>query len=242
MAQWARKLTVGIAAILLVVASALGAVSALSAPMADRTTATSSNSGPTQPVSPLNAPLTVSLTISPSQVQKGQSISVSTTPSGGTSPYTYSYSGLPSGCQGQNSQSFNCNPSSTGNFQAQVNVMDSKGNNTASNFASLTVTSSSSGSGSGSGNNSSNPFNSLLSGLGGFVQLLLIFGIIGFATWILLIVGVWIIAIVLVRRLPKRGADTPATATVKCAACSAAIPAGSKFCPACGTSTTPKST
>ncbi|MFI5414067.1 MAG: hypothetical protein ACHQ16_00080 [Candidatus Lutacidiplasmatales archaeon] len=191
--------------------------------------------------------VSASLSISPGQVQKGQSISVTTTASGGTPPYTYSYTGLPGGCSGQNQASFSCNPSSTGSFSVQVTVTDMHGNqSTPSNSVSVDVTSSSNGNGNGNGNgggnNSSGGLSSLFSGFSGILSLLLIFGIVGFITWILLIVGVWIIAITLVRRLPKRGAAGSSSAFTKCAACSTPIPVGTKFCSECGVSTVPKVT
>lgn len=206
--------------------------------------------GPTSAVQPFNAPVSASLSVNPTSVQTGQSISVQTTASGGTTPYSYVYNGFPSGCGGSNSATFTCSPTSSGTFQLSVTVTDSLGNRTSSNTVSLSVTSSNgngngNGGSGGSGNNSSNPFSGFLSGIGGFLQLLLIFGIIGFATWILLIVGVWVIAIVLLRRLPKRGATASTAATegtVPCAHCHASIPSGSKFCPECGASTgAPKS-
>jgi hypothetical protein len=195
----------------------------------------------------VDSALTASLTVSPSQVTSGTSISVNAMAGGGSGSYSYNYFGLPSGCQGQNGQSFTCTPSGTGDFTIYVNVSDTNGAYVNSNTQNLQVSSSGSnsgGSGSGSGsNNSSNPLGSLLSGFSGILSLLLIVGVIGFVTWILLIVGVWIIAIVLIRRLPKRGVITAAAAAAaatKCASCSAAVPAGSKFCPECGTSTAPK--
>jgi len=204
-----------------------------------------SDGGPTVSAIPASGPVSARLSISPGQVQQGQSISVMTTASGGTPPYTYSYTGLPNGCSGQNQASFSCNPSSTGSYNVQVTVTDSHGNqSTPSNTASVTVTSSNNGNGNGKGNgggnNSSGGLSSLFSGFSGILWLLLIFGIVGFITWILLIVGVWIIAITLVRRLPKRGAAGSVAAFTKCASCSTPIPVGTKFCSECGASTAPK--
>ncbi|MCI4336552.1 MAG: zinc ribbon domain-containing protein [Thermoplasmata archaeon] len=202
--------------------------------------------GPATSAIPASNPVSASLSISPSQVQKGQSISVTTTASGGTPPYTsYSYTGLPGGCSGQNQASFSCNPSSTGSFSVQVTVTDMHGNqSTPGNTVSVDITSSSNGNGNGNGggNNSSGGLSSLFSGFSGILSLLLIFGIVGFITWILLLVGVWIIAITLVRRLPKRGVAGAVSAFTKCPACSTPIPVGTKFCSECGTSTAPKVT
>lgn len=192
---------------------------------------------------PSATPVTASLSITPQQVKQGQSINVQTNASGGTAPYSYSYTGLPPGCGGQNQPSFSCNPSSTGSFSVQVTATDSHGNQSnPSNSVSVDVTSSSGGNGNGNGgsNNSSNPFSSLTSGLGGFLAIALILAIVGFVTWVLLVVGVWVIAVVLLRRLPKGGPAAGST-QVKCASCARLIPEGSKFCPECGASTAPKS-
>lgn len=190
-------------------------------------------------------PVSVSLTVNPGRTTEGQTVSVQATANGGTPPYSFAYSGLPNGCQGQNGASFTCNPSSSGTYSIQVTATDSRGNQSSpSNSVSLTVTSSnngnSNGNGNGNGNNSSNGLSSLFSGFSGVLSLLFIVGIVGFATWILLIVGVWIIAVTLVRRLPKRGEWGTPIASSKCAACGAAIAAGSKFCASCGASTAPK--
>ena len=231
-----------VALAVVIVAVSFGVVSGFSMPSGHGLPATSSDPGATPALSKFTPLVSVTLNINPSQVKEGQSINLQTSVNGGTMPFSYSYSGLPPGCTSLNLSAFACTPSSTGNFGVQVTVIDFHQNSSTSNTQNVDVTSSNSGNGNngGGGNNSSNPFSGLLSGLGGFLSILLIFGLIGFVTWILLIVGVWIIAIVLVRRLPKRGATSPVTATVKCAACSAAITAGSKFCPECGTSTTPK--
>jgi hypothetical protein len=187
-------------------------------------------------------PLSASLTVSPSSLSEGQSMNVQVTATGGFGSYSYSYSGLPPGCGGQNSPSFSCNPSGTGTFSVVAGVSDSGTNHTQTNSVSVAVTSSSNGNGNGNGNgnNSSGGLSSLFSGFSNILSLLLLFGIVGFATWILLIVGVWVIAITLVRRLPKRGATDPAVAGGRCAACAAPTPAGARFCPACGASTVPK--
>ncbi|MCI4317559.1 MAG: hypothetical protein L3K01_01660 [Thermoplasmata archaeon] len=203
----------------------------------------SASVGPAVLADAASGPLGASLTVSPSQVQSGQSIQIQTTATGGVQPYTFSYSGLPGGCSNQNQPSLTCNPTSTGTFTVQASVSDSNGSHTQSNSVSVDVTSSSNngnGNGKGGGNNSSNPISSLFSGFSGLLPLLLIFGVVGFVTWILLLVGVWIIAITLVRRLPKRGTIGAAEPTTPCAKCSAAIPVGSKFCSECGAATAPK--
>lgn len=192
--------------------------------------------------------VTVELSINPQDVSQGSSINVQTTVNGGTPPYSFSYNGLPSGCNSSNEQSFTCNPDSSGTYNVQVTATDSHGNESApSNTVTLDVMSSNNnnngnGNGNGGSNNSSNPFSNLLSGLGGFLAIALIFGVVGFVSWILLVIGVWVIAVVLMRRLPKGGAAATVATSAKCASCSASIPGGTKFCPQCGASTTPKGT
>jgi hypothetical protein len=191
----------------------------------------------------------VQLSINPSQIDSGQPVTVQTNANYGSGSFAYSYNGLPSACMsGQGQSMFSCNPNQ-GDYNITVTVTDSVGGSATSSNQFLQVSSSNNNNGNGKGgsgnNNSSNPFGSLLSGLGSVVSLLIIAGIIGFVTWILLIVGVWIIAVVLIRRLPKRGTAAAAMLagqTTKCSSCAAVIPGNTKFCPECGTSTTAAST
>ena len=183
--------------------------------------------------------LSVNLQLNPSQVQEGQSVRVQATATGGVPPYSYVYNNFPSGCNGGNYSSWSCNPSSTGDYEPSVQVSDLN-HTMQSDTQSLDVTSSNNNGNSSNGNNSSNPFSSLLSGLGGFLTIALIAGLVVFILFILLVVGVWIIAVTLVRRLPKRGAAPSDQTTVKCASCGALVPSTAKFCPECGTGTGPK--
>jgi hypothetical protein len=231
---------------LLLLASGLGALTGLSEGASHPAPPASHAFDAARGVVAENGALTATLTVNPNQVQEGNSINVQTTVSGGDPPYHYSYSGLPSGCPQQNGPSFSCNPSSTGSSTVQASVADSGTNQTESNTVSVDVTSSSNGNGNGNGNgnsggnNSSSGLSSLFSGFSGLLSLVLVFGIVGFVTWVLLVVAVWIIAITLLRRLPKRGASAAETAGVRCVACSAMNPVGSRFCSSCGTSTAPK--
>lgn len=90
---------------------------------------------------------------------------------------------------------------------------------------------------SGNSNSSNSSLSNLLSNAGAFLRILLIGGIILFVTWILLVAGIWVIAVVLMRRLPKPGAPVSAVYARNCAACSSPMPASAKFCPECGKST-----
>lgn len=49
------------------------------------------------------------------------------TPSGGVGPFTYSYSGFPSGCSGPNTSTISCTPLQVGNDTVRVHVVDSLG-------------------------------------------------------------------------------------------------------------------
>jgi hypothetical protein len=247
--MWTRSSAVVLVLGLLLVGSAVGAMGAASLVGALGSGTSGSQSQQLSGLPSANPMIMATLTISPQQVTEGSSIQVTTTASGGnpTPMYSYQYFGLPSGCNGYTSASFQCDPSSSGTYNdIYVVVTDNNGNTTNSNTVSLDVTSSSgsgNGNGGSGGNNSSNPLSSLLSGFNGVLSLVLIVAIIGFVTWILLIVGVWIIAVVLIRRLPKRGAPSSSIVTpaaMKCASCSASIPTGTKFCPECGAATATK--
>ncbi|MCI4316926.1 MAG: ABC transporter substrate-binding protein [Thermoplasmata archaeon] len=80
------------------------------------------------------APLVVKqFTISPSPISLGSAVTLSTTVSGGTSPFRFEFTGLPSGCAGfgggtsTNSSSLTCTPTEAGNFSVTVYANDSNG-------------------------------------------------------------------------------------------------------------------
>ncbi len=68
----------------------------------------------------------VSFTVSPSSVQVGQPVSFQVAVNGGSAPYSYTYTGLPTGC-GLAGNGGTCTPSATGTFTVQVVVADSSG-------------------------------------------------------------------------------------------------------------------
>jgi YVTN family beta-propeller protein len=86
-------------------------------------------------------PLSVRLAVDPSSITLRNSTTVTATVSGGTSPFSYVYSGLPQGCVTQNSSSWSCTPTDTGSFTVRVNVTDSAGGS-ANATTTLTVTAS----------------------------------------------------------------------------------------------------
>jgi hypothetical protein len=73
----------------------------------------------------VNPPPSISsFTASPHSDIVGQPTTLSVLSSGGTSPFTYDYGGLPSGCLTTNSSTLVCTPTVTGFFQISVTVTD----------------------------------------------------------------------------------------------------------------------
>ncbi len=101
---------------------------------------------------------TVSLSANPSSVTVGSTSTLTGSVSGGTSPYTYSWTGLPPGCSSTNGATLTCAPTGTGTFTVSLTVTDSKGN-TGQGSATLTVTKAS---GTPNNNQSSNGNNGIL--------------------------------------------------------------------------------
>ncbi|MGA8274794.1 MAG: YncE family protein [Thermoplasmata archaeon] len=87
--------------------------------------------------------LTASLTVDPTSLTLGTSAGFTTTPGGGTPPYSYVYSGLPTGCTTSSVAAFTCTPTVTGTFTITVNVTDLNGAHAVAH-ATLTVASPSS--------------------------------------------------------------------------------------------------
>ncbi len=69
--------------------------------------------------------LTSPLSANPNPVGTGNSTTLSVSVTGGTSPYSYAYRGLPAGCTSQNLASFSCTPSAAGSYPITVYVNDS---------------------------------------------------------------------------------------------------------------------
>lgn len=79
-----------------------------------------------------------SFTASPNPVTQGAATQITDNVTGGTAPYTYSYSGLPTGCSGGNTYVFTCVPTVSGTFTVSLGVTDAS-SNTASGSLSLVV-------------------------------------------------------------------------------------------------------
>ncbi|MDE1822439.1 MAG: PKD domain-containing protein, partial [Euryarchaeota archaeon] len=70
-------------------------------------------------------PATSTPTATPSTAETGQTVSFSTTPSGGSGTYNYYWSGLPTGCSTSNVDPLPCTPSAAGTSSVVVTVVDS---------------------------------------------------------------------------------------------------------------------
>ena len=83
-------------------------------------------------------PLLTIFQIVPLTVDTGQSVNFTAVATLGTTPYTFSYAGLPSGCTTQNASRWSCAPSSAGTYPIVATVTDVDGWN-SSLTANLTV-------------------------------------------------------------------------------------------------------
>ncbi len=63
----------------------------------------------------------------PNPIDQGFTTFLNVSTSGGKSPLTYRYTGLPPGCSSQNVSSLPCSPTSSGNYSITVNVTDASG-------------------------------------------------------------------------------------------------------------------
>ena len=72
-------------------------------------------------------PSVTSFVPSRATIDLGQSVVLYANTSGGTAPFTYAYSGLPSGCASANTAALSCTPSAQGAFLPNVTVTDTFG-------------------------------------------------------------------------------------------------------------------
>jgi len=73
------------------------------------------------------APSITSFVAVPNSVSAGSSIALTVDVSGGTAPFTYNYTGLPTGCASQNSSVLTCTPQVPGPYVVRVTVTDADG-------------------------------------------------------------------------------------------------------------------
>ncbi len=85
-------------------------------------------------------PFTVSLAANPITVNAGQMTTLTAAASHGTSPYTYAYSNLPTGCTSANTASLSCTPTAAGTYaNITVTVTDNVGDTITSSPITVTV-------------------------------------------------------------------------------------------------------
>ncbi len=153
----------------------------------------------------VDAALTVSLSFAPNPVSVGSQTQIQVSISGGASPYYLWFNSSIPGCNPsnqpmtQNSPSANypCDPTSTGNFNAHLDVSDNAADHGS---ASATLNVQSGGSGGTSGNGT-NPFN--LSGLGDLLGVLLIVVVVSVACLVATAAAAIALAVLVPRRLKQ---------------------------------------
>ncbi len=224
--------------VVLVVSLVFVALSSASAPLLRSPSGSPAptSAGPVPLGSSQSSPTPLQITsfdIQPQTVTVGNSVSFNVQATGGDPPYSYSWSGLPNGCNGGDQSSWSCSPGSSGTYSVNVQVSDSGGNQTQTSGSLTVQNSGNSGSGS-NGNNSGGNLSNLFSGLGGFLELALVGALVSFFLLVALTIGVLIIAVTLARRLPK-----PVRHGATCPSCGVVAPPGARFCPSCAAALTP---
>lgn len=101
---------------------------------------------------------TVTVSANPTTVPVQTATTLTGSVTGGTTPYTYAWTGLPTGCSSQNVATLTCTPTATGTFSITLTVTDGAGK-TGQGSVSITVTRS----GGGNNNQTTSPGGSLLS-------------------------------------------------------------------------------
>ena len=74
-----------------------------------------------------NAPVVGSVRLSATPAEEGVPVMITTVETNGTGPYTFSYSGLPTGCPSVDAATLNCVPVTPGAYHSSVTVTDSAG-------------------------------------------------------------------------------------------------------------------
>lgn len=86
-----------------------------------------------------SAPSVALPSASPSTIDIGQNVVFTVSPTGGNSPYSYQWIGLPAGCTDSGSNTVSCTPIGTGSFNVKVNVTDTNGFEVSSPILVFTV-------------------------------------------------------------------------------------------------------
>ena len=87
----------------------------------------------------LSAPGTPTATVNPVDVGQ-QTVLTATAATGGSGPYTYSWSGLPTGCSSSNALTLDCTPTSVGSGTYTITVTATDGNGQTATSGALTLT------------------------------------------------------------------------------------------------------
>lgn len=74
-----------------------------------------------------------------SQLDVNQTVKISVNASGGLTPYSIAWAGLPTGCASTSALTFNCTPSASGNFSVQASLTDADGYSSVGGNASMIV-------------------------------------------------------------------------------------------------------
>jgi hypothetical protein len=77
----------------------------------------------------VNAALTIGVAVRPAAIDLGQNLSLAAQVTGGTSPFTYFWTGLPGGCSADTAAIVNCTPTAVGGSNVTVWVRDATGAN-----------------------------------------------------------------------------------------------------------------
>jgi hypothetical protein len=118
---------------------ATAATAGLAQPLSGGTTSAGISAAPrATAIAPSGAP-SASLTVTPNAVVVDNPIQLSAQVTGGTPPYTYTWSGLPPGCAPGNVSTSSCSPTQSGSYPVSVGVRDSAGSSSTSNIVTLTV-------------------------------------------------------------------------------------------------------
>lgn len=81
----------------------------------------------------------VSLSLSPSTLDIGQPLAITSLATGGVGGYNFTYIGLPTGCSATRAAQLRCTPSASGPYSIQVTVADAEGSTAVSNRVDLQV-------------------------------------------------------------------------------------------------------
>lgn len=76
-------------------------------------------------VNPL--PAVASFSATPNPMTQDSTVSFTAMVTGGTPPYSFVYTGLPTGCESPDASAFSCVPSTAGNYSAELTVTDTDG-------------------------------------------------------------------------------------------------------------------